>query len=353
MVLLSISWQSLLQARNLSQNLRRVLLDAVFYDQNWQDSGIKRALAASIASITGIDRKLLSGEAEIDNYSVVQKMSWASMRDTTRVEDMAYSLLGIFGINMPRLYGEGLKSFARLQEEIIKTSEDQTLFAWRMGWLNVAEHDFDHGMLASSPADIRESGRVVQVAGQNFDDAKCWITNRGLLIDLPVYQEEDKFVAVLNCHDIDHSNTRLRILLQKSTFAAGNTSNLDPLGIIISPQRVICRRVAPDLLRNVQAELVSNIVIVFLTINTIWVSPTSRGSRFPIVDVSLECDMGETGFFLVNSSSLLAHDSSRRLMCYTFSNSAKTSFGVKLQVDGGVKGAVRLAWKLWYQVKLL
>jgi hypothetical protein len=57
-------------------------------------------------------------------------MSWASKRVTTRPEDVAYCLLGIFGINMPLLYGEGDKAFLRLQEEIIKTSDDHSIFAW-------------------------------------------------------------------------------------------------------------------------------------------------------------------------------------------------------------------------------
>ena len=58
------------------------------------------------------------------------RMSWAADQQATRSEDIAYSLLGIFDVNMPLLYGEGkLKAFRRLQEEIIKTSEDETLFA--------------------------------------------------------------------------------------------------------------------------------------------------------------------------------------------------------------------------------
>jgi hypothetical protein len=57
-------------------------------------------------------------------------MAWASKRSTTRIEDMAYSLLGIFDINMPLLYGEGLKAFKRLQEEIIRVSSDQSILAW-------------------------------------------------------------------------------------------------------------------------------------------------------------------------------------------------------------------------------
>ncbi|KAK6836371.1 hypothetical protein PG987_006866 [Apiospora arundinis] len=58
-------------------------------------------------------------------------MTWAARRQTTRGEDMAYSLLGIFGVSMSLLYGEGgPEAFRRLQEEIVKTSNDLSIFAW-------------------------------------------------------------------------------------------------------------------------------------------------------------------------------------------------------------------------------
>lgn len=62
---------------------------------------------------------------------VSEMMSWASQRRTTREEDMAYSLMGLFDINMPLLYGEGSKAFKRLQEEIIRQSSTYTIFVWR------------------------------------------------------------------------------------------------------------------------------------------------------------------------------------------------------------------------------
>jgi hypothetical protein len=67
----------------------------------------------------------------LEAYSIAERMSWAAGRETTRPEDRAYSLLGIFGINMPLLYGEGSRAFARLQEEIIRTSDDQSILASR------------------------------------------------------------------------------------------------------------------------------------------------------------------------------------------------------------------------------
>jgi len=61
---------------------------------------------------------------------VHERMHWASKRQTTREEDMAYCLLGLFDINLPHLYGEGRKAFHRLQEEIIKQFDDHTIFFW-------------------------------------------------------------------------------------------------------------------------------------------------------------------------------------------------------------------------------
>ena len=59
-------------------------------------------------------------------------MSWAANRMTTREEDRAYCLMGIFGVNMPTLYGEGMMAFQRLQEEIMRLHDDSTLFAWSL-----------------------------------------------------------------------------------------------------------------------------------------------------------------------------------------------------------------------------
>jgi hypothetical protein len=59
-----------------------------------------------------------------------KKMSWVSKRKTSRIEDIAYCLLDIFGVNMPLLYGEGQRAFTRLQEEIIKRSDDESIFVW-------------------------------------------------------------------------------------------------------------------------------------------------------------------------------------------------------------------------------
>jgi hypothetical protein len=85
---------------------------------------------SEVAAITDIHAGLLKGAYCLNDYSVAQRMSWAAKRATTRLEDRAYSLLGIFDVNMPLLYGEGHKAFRRLQEEIIRTKHDTSIFCF-------------------------------------------------------------------------------------------------------------------------------------------------------------------------------------------------------------------------------
>ncbi|KAI1813573.1 heterokaryon incompatibility protein-domain-containing protein [Poronia punctata] len=101
-----------------------------FYDCQWNTAGSKLALRELIHDITHITLRVLEDGTRLSSTPVAVRMSWAADRDTTRAEDMAYCLVGIFDLNMPFLYGEGDKAFIRLQEEICKQSADLTLFAW-------------------------------------------------------------------------------------------------------------------------------------------------------------------------------------------------------------------------------
>jgi hypothetical protein len=101
-----------------------------FYDMGWNYRGLKLDFISAIARITSVPMSLLKGYRDVAHYSVAEKMSWAACRQTTRVEDIGYCLLGIFDVNMPLIYGEGIKAFRRLQEEIVKRNNDLTIFAW-------------------------------------------------------------------------------------------------------------------------------------------------------------------------------------------------------------------------------
>lgn len=104
-----------------------------FYDRNWELFGERSdtRFCESLSNITGVDMDYLQGGAELASLSIAHKMSWAKGRETTVPEDLAYSLMGIFDVNMPLIYGEGgTKAFRRLQEEIGMVSSDLTIFAW-------------------------------------------------------------------------------------------------------------------------------------------------------------------------------------------------------------------------------
>lgn len=79
-----------------------------------------------------IDVQTLRDTDSMHYRSVAQRMSWAAHRQATRVEDPAYSLLGLFDITMTTLYGEGERAFLSLQKKIIKTTDDISIFAWSL-----------------------------------------------------------------------------------------------------------------------------------------------------------------------------------------------------------------------------
>ena len=108
--------------------------NVVFMTWIWKVIGTRHQLADKLQTITGIPASVLRHEVDIADTSIAQRMSWASSRSTTREEDGAYCLFGIFGIHMPTLYGEGRNAFYRLQEEIMRTSSDTSLFAWGNGF---------------------------------------------------------------------------------------------------------------------------------------------------------------------------------------------------------------------------
>ncbi|KAI0742499.1 hypothetical protein C8Q80DRAFT_1328725 [Daedaleopsis nitida] len=85
----------------------------LFLSQTWGVLGSKADFAISLEYITGVPEQVLRMEDNFANFSIAQRMSWAATRVTTRIEDEAYCLLGIFGINMPTLYGEGRNAFRR------------------------------------------------------------------------------------------------------------------------------------------------------------------------------------------------------------------------------------------------
>lgn len=186
----------------------------VFLSRMWTVLGTKLGLAGQLAEITGIDASIFTGRTEFVNASVAQRMSWAAHRETTRVEDRAYSLMGIFGVFMSPVYGEGHNAFLRLQEEIIRTIPDQSIFAWG-SYVDISaqSHSADvvtvgptsndlnigtrgEGLLAPSPLAFKYSSNIVPVPSAVFaqmlgtqrdslPQLHCVFTPQGISIQLP------------------------------------------------------------------------------------------------------------------------------------------------------------------------
>ncbi|EHK44874.1 HET protein [Trichoderma atroviride IMI 206040] len=186
--------------------------DLVFFDANWKSLGTKEGLQREISSCTGIPVDILSGDDDLETCSIAQRMSWAAKRSTKRVEDLAYCLLGIFGINMPLLYGEGERAFIRLQEEIMRVSDDHSLFAWE-------SPDNRGGLLATSPAAFKGSGNIIQVS--HVDDSHNALTrsSRGVHLDIRLIGmgAQKLGLALLLCKERDGSNNQIAIYLTDLT----------------------------------------------------------------------------------------------------------------------------------------
>ncbi|KAK4060638.1 hypothetical protein Trihar35433_10046 [Trichoderma harzianum] len=146
--------------------------EVFFLDKDWNDLGTKESLQEAVSDQTRIPVNILSG-ADLETATVAQRMSWASRRKTTRIEDNAYCLMGIFGINMPLLYGEGERAFIRLQEEIMKISNDHSLFAWR-------SRDTRGGLLATSPDAFSDSDNIIHYSPFGDSRAPLTVSSRGI-----------------------------------------------------------------------------------------------------------------------------------------------------------------------------
>ncbi|KAF5236263.1 hypothetical protein FAUST_6611 [Fusarium austroamericanum] len=154
-----------------------------------------------VAEITGIpDRVFYAGD--LKSISAATKMSWAAKRETTRIEDQAYCLLGLFDVNMPLLYGEGRDAFIRLQEEILKKAPDHTLFTWGS---TASSTPTLSGLLSYSPKNFSSYGcrnlRPKRI-GNPYE-----MTNKGLHLQIRLVEtmdDPDEFYAIL---DVDNETS--------------------------------------------------------------------------------------------------------------------------------------------------
>lgn len=193
----------------------------IFFGQAWNYIGSLSELVHLISSITNIQIDVLEHSRPLSDLSIARRLSWAARRETTRVEDQAYSLFGILDVNMPLLYGEGQKAFIRLQEEIIRHSTDQSIFAWDTpsGFIEPREL-----LLAPSPRCFLNGSRIRRRPRTSSEYAFT-ISNKGLQITLPIVHqrlEEDPShpyvtLGVLDCR-YEGSPNVLALVMKQHPF---------------------------------------------------------------------------------------------------------------------------------------
>ncbi|KAL1625571.1 hypothetical protein SLS56_007230 [Neofusicoccum ribis] len=187
----------------------------VFFSSGWVRLGDKASLCEVLSEITWIDGGVLAGTVGPRTLSVAQRMPWSAKRMTTRPEDVAYCLMGLFDINMPMLYGEGGKAFIRLQEEIMRASDDESLFAWVD---RGADPDVLYGLPAKSPAWFAEA-RGIERSDERYAHPPFSMTNKGLHIQLPLVHGifssdvRGELGALINCRPDSAQNMTLGIAM--------------------------------------------------------------------------------------------------------------------------------------------
>ena len=203
-------------------------VNLIFMASNWQPIATREELNDSIPCITGIHEQAFRlMHLNPNNYSIAQKMSWAAKRTTTRYEDRAYCLMGLFNVSMPLLYGEGAKAFIRLQTAIINQSDDHTIFAWT----DKFERGRPRGLLAPDASYFEHSRDIVRKTYGNVSRPYN-MTNMGLQIQLELsefpiprgFPGLPIFAAPLNCNS---GNDRVILLLafaeKRSEFDLSDT----------------------------------------------------------------------------------------------------------------------------------
>jgi hypothetical protein len=200
-----------------------------FFDASWNPIGSKADLTTLISKITRIDEQVLIDSSLIHSIPAARRMSWAASRETTREEDIAYCLLGIFDVNMPMLYGEGPRAFIRLQEEIIKASNDLSIFAFsssskseelpsnlELGVEGNALSTY-RSLFASSPTDFANCGDVVETeTNSRWNDAFV-LTNKGLYFRRAKLEADlvhGSYSMLLNCRSLE-SGMVAKMILRK------------------------------------------------------------------------------------------------------------------------------------------
>ncbi|KAK3401515.1 heterokaryon incompatibility protein-domain-containing protein [Sordaria brevicollis] len=199
-----------------------------FLDSEWNPIGSRDDWAAEIQEATGIRRQHLT---DFHRCCIATKLSWAANRLTTRIEDHSYSLLGLLGVYMPLIYGEGNHAFTRLQHELVRKYNDESVLAWTQISGNSDSSSTSKGLdlrnaqnlsygavLAYSPRNFKQS---VELETHRYDRSRLRfeMTNAGLGLRAEVFMNDEIFgvqhpiyLIRLNCSYVGRASPIVLIL---------------------------------------------------------------------------------------------------------------------------------------------
>ncbi|KAF0315511.1 het domain-containing protein [Colletotrichum asianum] len=201
--------------------------EVLFYAADWSLIGTRSSLAHYISSATGIDVKYFNSKSITSTASVGERLSWLARRETTRLEDMAYCMLGIFGISMPLIYGEGSRAFMRLQEEILKVSDDHSLFCW--SW---SAFSGTGSLLASRPHAFEEASHLNSPLEKTIGHSHTARRTRGYRFNFERYHVGHHISAISML--TPYTKTKIQVC-----YCQGIQPQVDLSGVLIQESRCI------------------------------------------------------------------------------------------------------------------
>ncbi|KAM0343926.1 hypothetical protein ACHAPU_007980 [Fusarium lateritium] len=197
--------------------------EVLFYASDWTYLGSKDgdiSFTQLLSDITGIQLDVLTGELSPQEVSLASRMHWASDRQTTRLEDIAYCLLGIF------------------DEAILSKDDDQSLFAWHLEpateqpndqkWFTHSSSGFS-GLLADSPARFWDNSEIEIASPMTLTSSPPIITSKGLGLDFLLLSCQDDdiggeadFKVLLNCERMKNGQREAPVIYLKRIWGMGD-----------------------------------------------------------------------------------------------------------------------------------
>lgn len=217
--------------------------NVIFLNTSWHSIGSKLEIIDTLCEITKINKDVLLNTALLSSVCIGRRLSWASNRVTKRAEDEAYCLLGILDINMPIIYGEGHRAFYRLQEEIVRSTNDLTVLAWTP---QQSTGDFC-GFFAQSVRDFASCSELEYTTDPLLDECEISVTNKGLnltvperVVDFRRNMQRRQYTLKLNCSKPGLKTGTLALSIRKiapHTFLRArsfvdNTFDLIPISFV-------------------------------------------------------------------------------------------------------------------------